>query len=64
MFFGRIKELETLESLYTKRGFELLILYGRRAGREDDPYFGAAFCFYPVRKMVGNKPENPSAGRN
>jgi AAA+ ATPase superfamily predicted ATPase len=30
MFFGRMKELETLESLYKKRGFELLVLYGRR----------------------------------
>jgi len=30
MFFGRIKELETLENLYKKRGFEMLVLYGRR----------------------------------
>ncbi|MDR2923328.1 MAG: ATP-binding protein [Treponema sp.] len=30
MFFGRMKELETLESLYKKRGFEMLVLYGRR----------------------------------
>jgi len=30
MFFGRMKELETMEKLYKKRGFELLVLYGRR----------------------------------
>ena len=30
MFFGRTKELEILEKLYKKRGFELLVLYGRR----------------------------------
>jgi len=30
MFFGRKKELETLEKLYKKRGFELVVLYGRR----------------------------------
>jgi len=30
MFFGRMRELEILESMYTKRGFELLVLYGRR----------------------------------
>jgi AAA+ ATPase superfamily predicted ATPase len=30
MFFGRMKEQETLEKLYKKRGFELLVLYGRR----------------------------------
>jgi len=30
MFLGRKKELETLEKLYKKRGFELVVLYGRR----------------------------------
>jgi len=30
MFFGRAKELEVLEKLYRKSGFELLVLYGRR----------------------------------
>jgi len=30
MFFGRVKELETMERLYKKRGFEMLVLYGRR----------------------------------
>jgi AAA+ ATPase superfamily predicted ATPase len=30
MFFGRIKEQEILESMYQKRGFEMLVLYGRR----------------------------------
>ncbi|MCL2792033.1 MAG: ATP-binding protein [Spirochaetaceae bacterium] len=30
MFFGRKKELETLEKLYKKHSFELLVLYGRR----------------------------------
>ena len=30
MFVGRDKELETLEKLYKKGGFELLVLYGRR----------------------------------
>ena len=30
MFFGRMRELETLERLYKKRSFELLVLYGRR----------------------------------
>jgi len=30
VFFGRIKELEILEKLYKKQGFELLVLYGRR----------------------------------
>jgi AAA+ ATPase superfamily predicted ATPase len=30
MFFGRSKELETLEKLYKKRGFEMIVLYGRR----------------------------------
>jgi AAA+ ATPase superfamily predicted ATPase len=30
MFFGRMKELDTLETMYKKRGFELLVLYGRR----------------------------------
>ena len=30
MFVGRVRELETLETLYKKHGFEMLILYGRR----------------------------------
>jgi len=30
MFFGRMKELEIMENMYKKRGFELLVLYGRR----------------------------------
>jgi len=30
MFFGRVKELEILEKLYKKRGFEMIVLYGRR----------------------------------
>jgi len=30
MFFGRMKELEILEKMYKKSGFELLVLYGRR----------------------------------
>jgi len=30
MFFGRLKELELMENLYKKRGFEMLVLYGRR----------------------------------
>jgi len=30
MFFGRYKELQTIEKLYKKSGFEMLVLYGRR----------------------------------
>ncbi|MDR0290043.1 MAG: ATP-binding protein [Treponema sp.] len=30
MFFGRMEELDTLEKMYKKRGFEMLVLYGRR----------------------------------
>jgi AAA+ ATPase superfamily predicted ATPase len=30
MFFGRMKELDTLETMYKKPGFEMLVLYGRR----------------------------------
>jgi AAA+ ATPase superfamily predicted ATPase len=30
MFFGRMKELDILEKMYKKSGFELLVLYGRR----------------------------------
>ena len=30
MFFGRMKELEILEKMYKKHGFEMLVLYGRR----------------------------------
>ncbi|MCL2764353.1 MAG: ATP-binding protein [Treponema sp.] len=30
MFFGRVRELEIMEKMYKKHGFELLVLYGRR----------------------------------
>ena len=30
MFVGRVDELETLEELYAKEGFQMAVVYGRR----------------------------------
>lgn len=33
MFLGREKELQTLENMYLKNNFQMVIVYGKRIGK-------------------------------